>query len=63
MDNSYNCTHCKYSYARMNCSDMIRNGCAGCPRREDKYGECKCCSHSLVGEDCPDFELAEDVKR
>ena len=58
----YNCTHCKYSYARMNCDVRLKDGCKGCDMRVPDSYDCKCTTHVKVGDECPDFELAEDEK-
>lgn len=56
----YTCTDCKYSYARMHCDTAIKDDCPGCPMKCEHAYSCKCTTHDKIGNECPDFELAED---
>lgn len=55
----YSCIDCEYQSARMGCMDRIKEGCVGCHLKGEYAYQCKCTSHELTGEDCPDFQLME----
>ena len=55
------CISCKYSYSNNDCDKKIKYGCKDCPMNIDD-NTCKCATHAKYGENCPDFELAEDCK-
>lgn len=59
MDNT-SCAKCKYSYGNNKCSEAVKHGCEGCPMNIDDT-TCKCTTHRLVGEDCPDYTPIEDA--
>jgi hypothetical protein len=57
----YGCMDCQYQSSLMGCMERIKNNCEGCHLHDERYAySCRCTSHELSGEECPDFKLLED---